>query len=327
MTVWTVGDIVTVYDKYVTEVLASSMTHAATYRNLRKFSGTRLTIVRIGTVNTGSTIYEYLEVTPEGAARNSILFFDSDATRDRAFRESQNAGSLGQIGEYIASSDSTPQVDASGILSPIVQTSTGAVANAVDNIGSFVSITTGTTVGDEALWATTSNEAIARLNNNPYMAITFMIRQMGEPRFFAGLANTNADPVTNVLVTSPLVGVAGVWFEYGTDTNFQFVSNGTSGALTKIDTGVAPTLDTLYLLEALVSGNGSSTGKAINFWLRDLGTFTAGKSGNLLASGTFSGTDIMGGSDNLMLVNGCRVASGSTATQLRTYWGSIELNS
>lgn len=329
MAVWTVGDIVTVYDDYVTKVLANITTQPGTQTALRSFSGRRLTVVRIDTISaaSGATLY-FMEVTPENARRNTILYFDSDEIRDRAFRESQNPSSLGQTGNYTSTPNSTPGLDASGLFNPITQTSTGATTNGADGIGNYTEISTTTTPGDEAFWSTTALEDVCRLGNNPHMSLTFLLDQLGAPRFFAGLTVTNANPVTQVLADDiPAVGVAGIWFTSGVDTNFQFVTNGTGGALTKIDTGVAPEADRLYLLEMLVSGSGGSTAKSINFWLRDLGTYTAGRSGNLLASGSASASSLMGGTDDLMMLNGCTVATGSTATQLRTYWGSITLNS
>jgi hypothetical protein len=329
MAVWTVGDILTVYIDYVNKVLASTSTHKGTLIALRSLGKTRLTVVSTGTVSaaSGATLY-YMEVSPEGARRNMMLYFDSDAIRDRSFRESQNYGSIGQTGSYISSSNSTPGLFPTGLFDPLTQTSSGATSNGADGIGNYTEISTGTVVGNAAFWSTTALEDVARVGNNPYMSLTFMFDQLGAPRFFAGFAVTNADPVAQVLVDdTPLAGIAGVWFTSGVDTNFQFVTNGTGGALTKIDTGVAPEADRLYLLETMISGNGSSTGKAANFWLRDLGTFTTGQSGNLLAEGSATGASLMGGTDDLMMINGCVVATGSTATQLRTYWGSIELNS
>jgi hypothetical protein len=327
MAVWSIGDIITTYDRYISNGLTSTLDTTV----LRSLSGTRLTVVNTGSIfGMGATRY-YITVRPEGGSKDLVLHFDSDEERDRAFREAQSPGNYGQTGRYTPSPESTPTLDSEGVFTSINQAITGGTTSrTVDNIGATVELISGSSVGDEAYWATAddgTDTKMCRLNNNPYMELTFLFNSLGNPRFFAGIAAGNSDPNTNILVSSPTVGIAGLWFEAGTDTNFQFVSNGTGGTLTKTDTGVAPNEDTLYLLETLVSGNGASSSKKVNFWLRDLGTFTAGKSGRILATANFSGTDLMEGDANLMFLNGCVVATGTTETRIRTYGGLIELNS
>ena len=87
--------------------------------------------------------------------------------------------------------------------------------------------TTGTTVDNDAIIGNTAGAELCRLSNNPCITLTLDLDLVGTPRIFVGFSGVTATPGAAIYADAvPTTGVCGLWFENGTDTNYQFVANG-----------------------------------------------------------------------------------------------------
>jgi hypothetical protein len=77
-----------------------------------------------------------------------------------------------------------------------------------------------------------------------------------------GLWNASGTGLVDLDDPASLNG-AGVQFRVGTDTNFQFVSDGGSGTLTRVDSGVAPADGVRYIFRAKYNGLVASAGSCV----------------------------------------------------------------
>jgi len=319
------GDVITLNTDYIDNVLVNlTLTLKQTLETLGSIRGKTATVTGSGTVSTGDATLSFIRLLLNGATKSRTLYFASDDIINRTFSLHSSLPGT-QTGYFTVTADNA--ISTSGLLDPITlnASSTGGGGGP---FGRNLRLTSGTSAGDPAILSTAQNEDFFELQHNPFLRMAFNISILGTPIIFCGVTGPTSDIPADVMKTAPNVSVLGLWYEDGVDTNWQFVSNGNGGAVTRVDTGVVVDTTRALQLNLTFSGGASSSGTSasVTMDLRNLGTNTVAGGGELLATSTVNG--ILGGPTNTyqLTIGAALVGGEPAAITVRVLWSDIRFN-